>query len=107
LQLHSAKFMLDGVMESKTAFVNRPYAGTKDSFGLSHFGDDELIEQVDRVTSANLFSHFHGVGDAAVAQAVRAVVAVSKRRGQFQDNCRTAIAHVQVISESDLLAMAE
>jgi predicted amidohydrolase YtcJ len=103
-RLSSAKIMLDGVCETHTAALSRPYLdghghATANS-GLRFWDDAALIETAGRLDDAGIQLHFHAVGDAAVTQALDTVAALRATRGPLRH--RPHVAHVQVVRPDDV-----
>src|SRR5690606_4771332 len=72
----TAKLMLDGIVETRTAAMLAPYDGFPDETGLSYF-DPELIRLVvSALNAAGVAVHVHAIGDRAVRDALDGFAAV-------------------------------
>ncbi|WP_336631473.1 MULTISPECIES: amidohydrolase [unclassified Microbacterium] len=92
----TAKLMLDGIVESKTAALRAGYPDG--STGLRYFPDDVVRAVVAGCNAAGIAVHVHAIGDGAVAQALDAFAAAgSPTRG-----VRNHIAHLQVVDPDDV-----
>jgi predicted amidohydrolase YtcJ len=97
----SVKMMLDGVCETFTAAMNKPYLG---HFASEYRGDpflepDLVTEAVAVLDSLDFQVHFHAIGDRAVAIALDALEALPRHRHGLG---RHHIAHLQFIEPRDL-----
>jgi predicted amidohydrolase YtcJ len=103
------KFFLDGVFESRTAYLLEPYLEADGRPGTNRarpeFGDDELTAAVTELERHGFDSHFHAIGDAAVRQALDAVAASQAAVGP-RDR-RHSIAHIELIDPADIPRFAE
>jgi predicted amidohydrolase YtcJ len=98
------KFWLDGVIESRTAFLLEPYLeadgrpGT--DRGRPEYGDDELAAALIELERQGFDVHLHAIGDATVRQALDAVAAARAANGA-RDH-RHSIAHVELMHLDDI-----
>ncbi len=104
----AVKFMLDGVVESRTAAMAEPYhscgcpgAGS----GLSYFEADFLAAAFTAIDAAGFDIHLHAIGDRAVSQGLDAFAAM--RGANPGRDGRHHIAHVQVVDPRDVPRFAE
>ncbi|KAB1943876.1 amidohydrolase [Brevibacterium linens] len=111
----SVKFMLDGIVESRTAAMTTEYTCTCGGFGTSYFTKAHLEASFAALDAAGFDIHCHAIGDAAVKAALDAFEAV---RGQGTAGTGTTgaadtadrrhhIAHVQVVDPADVPRFAE
>src|SRR5699024_6596850 len=68
----SVKFMLDGIVESRTAAMNREYSCPCGGFGTSYFTREHLEASFAALDAAGFDIHCHAIGDAAVNSALDA-----------------------------------
>lgn len=92
----TAKLMLDGIVESKTAALRDGYADG--STGLRYFDDDLVRAVIAQLNAAHIPVHVHAIGDAAVTQALDAFAAA----GPAPSGVRNHIAHLQVVNPADV-----
>ncbi|MDH4557831.1 amidohydrolase [Pseudomonas sp. BN417] len=97
--LHSAKFFLDGVLESGTAVFLEPRSDTG--------GNAELMftqEQINRYFAAfdreKFQLHVHTIGDGAVRAAVDGIEYARQQNGTWDS--RHQLAHLQVVDPADI-----
>ena len=108
----SVKFMLDGIVESRTAAMSNEYTCTCGGFGTSYFTKDHLEASFSALDAAGFDIHCHAIGDAAVKAALDAFEAI---RSPGTTGSATAgpgerrhhIAHVQVVDPADVPRFAE
>ncbi|GAA1538630.1 amidohydrolase [Brevibacterium picturae] len=93
----SVKFMLDGIVESRTAAMSAEYSCACGGFGTSYFTREHLHRSFAALDAAGFDIHCHAIGDAAVKAALDAFEAV----GSHSDR-RHHIAHVQVVDPVDV-----
>jgi predicted amidohydrolase YtcJ len=103
LHAGSVKIMQDGIVESRTAALSRPYLGadgtrTGDT-GLSFLDPDDLGEAVTRLDAEGFQVHVHAIGDRAVTEALDAFDRA--RRVNGPSSGRHHIAHLQVVAPAD------
>jgi hypothetical protein len=98
------KFFLDGVFESRTAFVLEPYLDADGRPGTdrskSDYEPDELAAAVTELERRGFDAHFHAIGDAAVRLALDAVAAARAANGPR--DARHSIAHIELIHPDDI-----
>jgi predicted amidohydrolase YtcJ len=103
LDAGSVKVMQDGVVESCTAAMSRPYldghGGRTDNSGLSFVDPVELATAVTRLDAHGFQVHVHAIGDRAVHEALDAFGAARAVNGPARG--RHHIAHLQVVSPAD------
>jgi predicted amidohydrolase YtcJ len=98
VQVNAVKLYIDGVIESKTAYMLKPYAdGTN---GPPNFTNQELSEIVVASDQKGFQIHAHAIGDGAIRQILDALDAVQAANGA-RDR-RPILAHLQVIDPADV-----
>lgn len=97
----SVKFMLDGIVESRTAAMSDEYSCPCGGFGTSYFTREHLRRSFAALDAAGFDIHCHAIGDAANRAALDAFEAIgtSVRRHH--------IAHVQVVDPVDIPRFAQ
>ncbi len=104
LHIDAAKFYLDGVIESETAYMLEPYEdGTN---GPKLFSDTQLDQHFSQADAAGLQIHIHMIGDGAVRQGLDAIERLSADGPENSDR-RPLFAHIEVIDPVDLPRFAE
>lgn len=99
----TAKIMVDGVAENRTAALHEPYlvdgcaCGTER--GIAYFGRDVLFAVVAALAEAGFALHFHAIGDRAVSDALDAVETIPP---DLRGRRRHHIAHVQIVRPEDV-----
>ena len=82
LRADSVKLMLDGILESRTAFMTSPYVGEHDGasteVGIPFFDPELLREAVIELDRRGFQAHFHAIGDGAVRLALDVVEAAGR-----------------------------
>ena len=104
LKVNTVKFLVDGVLESKTAALEEPYIGKDENdFGIKNFEEDQLNEHVAKLHANGIQAHFHAIGDRAVRMALDAVEYAKKKAGENTNikDPRHYIAHNQIVKERD------
>jgi predicted amidohydrolase YtcJ len=99
LRADSVKLMLDGILESRTAFMTAPYQGTEER-GAPFIQPDLLLAAVTELDRRGFQAHFHAIGDGAVRLGLDAVEAARAANGP-SDN-RHHIAHLETINPVDV-----
>lgn len=111
----SVKFMLDGIVESRTAAMTTEYTCTCGGFGTSYFTRAHLEASFAALDAAGFDIHCHAIGDAAVKAALDAFEAVRSQGTAGTGTTGAAdtgerrhhIAHVQVVDPADVPRFAE
>ena len=99
LRADSVKLMLDGILESQTAFMTAPYAGSAQR-GTPFIDPDVLREAVIELDRRGFQAHFHAIGDGAVRLALDTVEAARQVNGPSDG--RHHIAHIEVVHPDDV-----
>jgi predicted amidohydrolase YtcJ len=100
----TVKMMLDGVCETRTASMRRPYLGPDGrpdgGHGTDFIDPAALPAYVAALDAAGFQVHFHAIGDRAVGYALDAVA--EARRANGRSDARHHVAHVQVVDPADV-----
>jgi predicted amidohydrolase YtcJ len=99
LEVTAAKIFVDGVIESHTAALLAPYAGTSDR-GAPAVEPGRLDSLVVALDSAGFQVHMHAIGDRAVRMALDAVAAARAANGPR--DARDHIAHLELVDPADV-----
>ena len=92
------KIFVDGVAESRTAYLLDPYEGSSDR-GTPNFTPERLTALATQLDRDGFQLHFHAIGDAAVRMALDAVATARERNGPR--DARHHIAHLQLVDPVD------
>ncbi|MDQ1136995.1 putative amidohydrolase YtcJ [Microbacterium sp. SORGH_AS 1204] len=98
----TAKLMLDGIVETRTAHLLEPYVGS-DERGLSYFPPALVQRLVPALNAAGIAVHAHAIGDAAVRDALDGFARVP---AEHRRRVRNHIAHIQLIHPDDVARFA-
>ena len=93
----TAKLMLDGIVETRTAHLCHPYPDG--SHGLSYFAPELVQHLVPALNAAGVAVHVHALGDAAVHDALDGFAAVP---AEHRSGVRNHIAHLELIGPDDI-----
>ena len=99
LRAGSAKLMLDGILESRTALMTTLYAGREER-GSPFIEPDLLRQAVIELDRRGFSCHFHAIGDGAVRLALDTVEAA--RTANARTAGRHHVAHIEVIHPDDI-----
>lgn len=97
------KMFMDGVIDSRTAFMLQPYPG-KDTCSAPLFADDQFKQACIRADAAGLQISVHAIGDAAIRQTLDGYEAARKTNGKRDSRHR--IEHLEVMSPDDIPRLA-
>ncbi len=101
--IDNIKILLDGVLESRTAYLNEPYSDSKDGYrGMLRFDTDTLADTVKKANELNITIHIHTIGDGAVTKALDAF-----EKAASAPDKRNAITHMQLVKPADIDRMAK
>lgn len=101
--IDNIKILLDGVLESRTAYLNEPYSDSKDNYrGMLRFDTDTLADTVKKANELNITIHIHTIGDGAVTKALDAF-----EKAASAPDARNAITHMQLVQPADIDRMAK
>lgn len=106
LQANSVKFLVDGVVEGRTALLERPYKGeSPPQRGLQLWDQEVLNQLVLAIHRAGFQAHFHVIGDRATHLALDALEYSAKRGGG--GNHRDILTHLQLVRPKDFRRFAK
>lgn len=98
------KIFIDGVVESRTAYLKEDYADEPGYRGVPNCSLDELTETLSEVRAKGFQVHMHVIGDAAIDQALTALERV--RDAPCPGIWRPTLTHLQLAREDDARRMA-
>jgi hypothetical protein len=105
LTAKTCKFFADGVFGSGTASVLEPYFDDAHNHGEPLWNSSELKAACLEAAELGFQLHIHAIGDAGVRQALDAIECVQQRLGAPE--LPNVIAHVELISDSDIARFAK
>ncbi|MDI9569609.1 MAG: amidohydrolase [Pseudomonadota bacterium] len=100
LKPFAAKIFLDGVIESRTAFLSAPYADQPEHRGTPTWEEDAFHATVSALARHGFSVHIHAVGD----EAIRLAIAAFQRTetGNLSAAGRHQIAHLDLLRIPDM-----
>ena len=98
------KMFMDGVIDSRTAYMLQPYPGT-DERSAPLFSDDHFKEACIRADADNLQISVHAIGDAAVRQTLDGYEAAQRVNG-VRDS-RHRIEHLETMNSADIPRLSQ
>lgn len=104
-RVHSAKFFLDGVMESRTAVMLEPYSDETGGNSKLLFDPEQVKDLFVAFDAARFQIHVHVIGDGAVRTALDGLQAAKEKNGLWPSLHQ--LAHVQCIDPSDIPRFGE
>ncbi|MFP4305032.1 MAG: amidohydrolase [Rhodosalinus sp.] len=104
LWTNRVKMFMDGVVESRTALMIRPYPGT-DHIGDPVFEPDHYTEACVRIDAMGLQIATHAIGDLAIRRTLDGYEAARRVNG-IRDS-RHRVEHIEVLHPDDLPRFAE
>ena len=97
------KILLDGVIESRTAYLNEPYSDSDDGYrGMLRFDLETLTATIKKSNESDFTIHIHTIGDGAINEALNAF-----EKAQTTPAQRAALTHLQIVNPSDIDRMAK
>jgi hypothetical protein len=93
LTMGNFKILIDGSLNTRTAYCWDEYAGAPGEFGILTVSADRLVELLRRASAAGIEPAVHAIGDRANTIALDAFEAVG---------CRGRIEHAQFVATADL-----
>jgi predicted amidohydrolase YtcJ len=99
LRADSAKILMDGIIEAKTAAVIEPYVDTNDH-GILNWQAAEFAAMAQRLDKEGFQIHIHAVGDRAVRAGLDGLEAARKANGL--SNNRHQMAHLEMVDPDDI-----
>jgi predicted amidohydrolase YtcJ len=100
LKFGSAKGILDGTVDARTAAMLAPYVGAGTETGIPMWRQDALDRTVARYDKAGLQVMLHAIGDRAIRMALDAFEGAA--RTNHSSNRRHRIEHLEVPDSADL-----
>lgn len=91
------KLFADGVVETATGYVKKPYLNDPNHFGTKIWDDETMATIVNEANKKDMLVHVHTMGDAAVSETLDAFVDSKKNNGYY----RNSLGHVGLIVEED------
>lgn len=104
-KLGPLKIIADGSLGGKTAALREPYIDDANNLGIKLYTDIELFEKVYLADSFGMDVVIHAIGDAAINQAINAIIKslkITKRK-----NHHHALIHAQLATKSQIKLMKE
>ncbi len=103
-KINGVKFFMDGVLESLTGFLLKPYAKAEGRpevwYGDQIWSPDNMNSVVAAVDKAGMGIHVHCAGDAAVKQSLNAVEYAQGQNGKR--DARHCITHIFLVDPADV-----
>ena len=101
--IDTIKILLDGVLESRTAYLTEPYSDKNDGYrGMLRFDTDTLADTVKKANELDMTIHVHTIGDGAITVALD-----SFEKAASPADKRNAITHMQLVQPTDFDRMAK
>ena len=100
----AVKLFVDGVIESHTAHLSRPYSDRPGDCGPLVWAPARLLEASVAAARAGFQLHYHAIGDAAVSLSLDAIAAA--RPGGRRDGARDIVTHLQLVDPRDYARFA-
>lgn len=101
--IDNIKILLDGVLESRTAYLCEPYMDKNDNYrGMLRFDLDTLAATVKKANELGITIHIHTIGDGAVKMALDAF-----EKANSGAKYRNAITHMQLVKPEDFDRIAK
>ena len=104
LRMAGVKFIVDGSLTTRGAWLKAPYADAAGNRGLSTISDTMLRNQMTRAAMDGFQLAVHAIGDAANAQVLDAIDELALT---FAGDRRWRIEHAQVLTRSDIPRFAQ
>jgi predicted amidohydrolase YtcJ len=101
-RVETAKFFVDGVLETHTGWLKEPYTDQPGSTGTPIWEPERLVRASVAAARAGFQLHYHTIGDAAVSLALDAISAARDGR----PGARDTLTHLQVVDPRDVRRMA-
>jgi predicted amidohydrolase YtcJ len=99
LRMVGVKIYSDGALGSRGAWLKQDYRDAPGERGLGFLTDDQLRAQMDATAAMGLQPAVHAIGDAANAQLLAAIEALSARH---PGDRRWRVEHAQIVDPADL-----
>ena len=98
------KGFVDGVVESKTALMTAPFAGTKDEVGRPLIEPAKLLTMVEQAHARGFQVALHSIGDGAVRLSLDAFEHAAKKHPDI--GVRHRVEHIEVLHPDDAARFA-
>lgn len=99
LRADSAKILMDGILEARTAAVLEPYVGTNDR-GILNWNREDFAAIARRLDKEGFQIHIHAIGDWAVRNTLDGLEAARQANGPSAN--RHQMAHLELINPADM-----
>jgi hypothetical protein len=99
LRMGGVKIYSDGALGSRGAWLKHDYLDAPGQRGLGFLNDQQLRAQMEAAAALDMQVAVHAIGDAANAQLLSAIEALSAR---FTGDRRWRVEHAQVVDPADL-----
>lgn len=99
------KLFMDGVIDSRTAFMKHDYPGQPGYRAHGRFAADDFAELATRIDAMGLQIAVHAIGDAAVARVLDGYQAARAANGP--SGLRHRIEHLELVDDADFARIAE
>ena len=103
VQLTTAKFFVDGVVECHTAFLREPYADTPGDCGTPTYTREQYCQLARRAAELGYDLHSHVIGDAAADMALEAYAAADNA----PKDIRYCLTHLQILQQEQIEKMGQ
>lgn len=103
VQLTTAKFFIDGVVECHTAYLREDYSDAPGDRGEATFPQEELNRWIMRAMQEGFDLHAHVIGDAAADMALTAYEQAQNTLGSR--DYRNALTHLQILHPDQIERM--
>ncbi len=104
LWINGIKFFADGALGSQTAWMHKPYNGSKRNTGIQVFREDELLQKYRQCVRSGLNIVTHAIGDKANTVVLENIIRATGRR---KKSFRHRIEHCQLLRKSDIPRFAK
>jgi predicted amidohydrolase YtcJ len=99
LRMGGVKFLADGALGSRGAWLKAPYADKPGDRGLQFLDDTKLNNQMSRAAMDGFQIAVHAIGDAAVAQTLNGFAEMAQT---YKGDRRWRVEHAQIVDPVDL-----
>ncbi|MDP3523772.1 MAG: amidohydrolase [Hoeflea sp.] len=99
------KFFMDGVIDSRTAFMKHDYPGQPGYRSHGRFSAEAFADLATRIDAMGLQIAVHAIGDAAVARVLDGYQAARTANGR--SGLRHRIEHLELVDDADFARIAE
>jgi predicted amidohydrolase YtcJ len=99
LKMNGVKFILDGALGSRGAWLKAPYADAPETSGLPQLSQTQLGNLMSRAAIDNFQVAVHAIGDAANTAVLDSIDELSQT---YKGDRRWRIEHAQIVDPADL-----